>query len=79
MFEVLLELFGLVLEILAEAWFEFLAEAVGALVWRVLLESLESPNPVAGGAGYLILGAVTGGLSLLVSHIRWCTPPGFMG
>ena len=57
MLQVLLELLGLFLEILVEATFEFLAEAVGAVIWRVLLESFGVPEPT--GARRRILHATT--------------------
>jgi hypothetical protein len=68
-FEIIFSVFGglleLVLEILAQAAFELLAE----LGVRCLAEPFKRPepaSPVMAAAGYLIYGAIAGGLSLLL-------------
>jgi hypothetical protein len=68
MLELLAAILEIFLEILLEAAFEFAAEFVGALVWRGLaavFDTSEFRNPVLACVGYLFLGGVAGGLSLL--------------
>jgi len=63
------ELFFELLGILHEVLLEFAAEEIIAFPWRAVIEVFEdSPvnNPVLATAGYLILGMITGGVSLLL-------------
>jgi hypothetical protein len=69
MLDLLFALLEILLEIFFEAAFEFAAEVIGALIWRGLaaaFDTTEFKNPLAAAAGYLFLGGVTGGLSLLL-------------
>jgi hypothetical protein len=68
MLELLFALLEIVLEIFFEAAFEFAAESIGALIWRGLaavFDTSEFKNPVLAALGYVFLGGVAGGLSLL--------------
>jgi hypothetical protein len=68
MLELLVGLLESLLEIFFEAAFEFAAEAIGALIWRALasvFDSSEFKNPLMAALGYVLLGGVAGGLSLL--------------
>jgi len=69
-FEVRRELLALSLELVVEAAFQFLTEAVGALLWHLLFESLEFPNPLAGGVGCLRALLAGLGMSLVRSLQR---------
>jgi hypothetical protein len=65
MAELLFELLGALLEILLE----FAAEEFIAFLWRAAahaVEDLPLNNPVLATVGYLVLGTITGGLSLLL-------------
>jgi len=69
MLELLAALLEVFLEVFVEAAFEFAAELIGALIWRGLdavLDTSEFKNPLIACIGYLFLGGVTGGLSLLI-------------
>jgi len=66
--EILLGLIELLLEILLEAALEIAGEAIFVFVLTGISEALnpeESPRPVMAAVGYLLLGAATGGLSLI--------------
>jgi hypothetical protein len=68
MLELLVALLEIFLEIFLEAAFEFAAEFIGALIWRGLaaeVDTTEFKGPLLACIGYVILGGVTGGLSLL--------------
>jgi hypothetical protein len=68
MLELLFAILELFLEIFFEAAFEFGAESIGALVWRGLaavFDTSEFKNPLLAAFGYVFLGGVAGGLSLL--------------
>ena len=68
MFELLFGLLEMLLEVFFEAAFEFAAEFVGALIWRgvaAVFDTSEFKNPLVACIGYVFLGGVTGGLSLL--------------
>lgn len=67
--DLLLALLEILAEILFQAVFEFIVEYVGALILRAIVavfDASEPGNPLLAGFGYAILGAVAGGLSLLV-------------
>jgi hypothetical protein len=68
MLELLVALLEIVVEIFFEAAFEFAAESLGALILRgvaALFDTSEFKNPVLAALGYVFLGGVAGGLSLL--------------
>jgi len=68
MLELLFAFLEMFLEILSEAAFEFAAEFLGALVLRGLAEVFDTSdlkNPLLASIGYVFLGGVAGGLSLL--------------
>ena len=68
MLEILVALLEVLLEIFFEAAFEFAAEFLGALVLRGVAEvfdTSEFKNPLLASVGYVFLGGVAGGLSLL--------------
>ena len=68
MLELLFAFLEMFLEILFEAAFEFAAEFLGALVLRGVAEvfdTSEFKNPLLASVGYVFLGGVAGGLSLL--------------
>ena len=68
MLELLVAFLEIFLEIFFEAAFEFAAESIGALIWRGLaavFETSEFKNPLLAALGYVFLGGVAGGLSLL--------------
>jgi len=68
MLELLFAFLEIFLEILFEAAFEFAAEFLGALVLRGVAEvfdTSELKNPLFASIGYVFLGGVAGGLSLL--------------
>jgi hypothetical protein len=59
----------MLLEVLFEAAFEFLAEFIGALIIRAVgavFDTSEFKNPVLAYIVYLVLGGLVGGLSLLL-------------
>jgi hypothetical protein len=69
MLDLLVALLEMLFEILFEAAFEFAAESIGALVLRgiaALFDTSEFKNPVLAALGYVFLGGVAGGLSLLL-------------
>jgi len=69
MLELLLGLVELLLEIFFEAAFEFVAEAMTDLILRGLVavfDTSEFTNPFVAYAGYVFLGGVSGGFSLLI-------------
>jgi hypothetical protein len=66
--EILFAFLEMFLEIFFEAAFEFAAESLGALIWRgvsAVFDTTEFKNPLVACIGYLFLGGVAGGLSLL--------------
>jgi|HubBroStandDraft_6_1064221.scaffolds.fasta_scaffold1064164_2 hypothetical protein len=68
MLELLAAILEVFFEVLIEAAFEFAAELVGALIWRGLeavFDTSEFKNPLLACIGYVFLGGVAGGLSLL--------------
>jgi hypothetical protein len=68
MIELLFGLLELLAEFFFEAAFEFVAEFFGALIWRavgVVFDASEFKNPLVAFIGYVFLGAVAGGLSIL--------------
>ena len=65
----LLELLFLFAEVIFEAVFEFALEAAFDLIFRAIAEVFEISefnNPLLACVGYVLLGAATGGLSLLL-------------
>jgi hypothetical protein len=67
--EILFELFGVLLQVILDT----LAQAVFEIAAEIGLRSLAEPfrrsrpiNPFLAGAGYLLYGAIAGGLSLLI-------------
>jgi hypothetical protein len=65
----LLELLFLFAEVIFEALFEFALEAAFDLIFRAIAEVFEISelnNPLLACLGYLLFGAATGGLSLLL-------------
>ena len=65
----LLELLFLFAEVIFEALFEFALEAAFDLIFRAIAEVFEISeltNPLLACVGYVLLGAATGGLSLLL-------------
>ena len=69
MLDLLAVILEMLLEIFAEALFEFAAEFVGALILRGLadvFDTSEFKNSLLACVGYVFLGSVTGCLSLLV-------------
>ncbi len=80
--EIIFELLSSIFGFLLQALFEILAQAVFEVLGEVGLRSLAEPfrrskptNPVLAGFGYLLYGAIAGGLSLLLPRIfavpRW--------
>src|SRR6266478_9228725 len=68
MLELLFAILEMFLEIFLEAAFEFAAESIGALILRgvaVVFDTSEFKNPWLACIGYMFLGGVAGGLSLL--------------
>lgn len=68
MLELLVGLLEILLEIFFEAAFEFVAESIGALIWRgfaALFDASEFKNPLVAALGYVLLGGIAGVLSLL--------------
>src|SRR5947199_6997267 len=68
MLELLVEFFAILLEVFFEAAFEFAAESIGALILRgvaAVFDTSEFKNPLLACVGYVFLGGVAGGLSLL--------------
>src|SRR3984893_8693123 len=68
MLELLFAFLEIFLEIFLEAAFEFAAEFFGALIWRgvaAVFDSSEFKNPSLACIGYVLLGGVASGLSLL--------------
>src|SRR6267378_630571 len=69
MLELLFSLLELFLEFFFEAAFEFAAELLGSLIWRgvaAVFNTTEFKNPALACIGYVLLGGVVGGLSLLL-------------
>jgi len=69
MLELLFAFLEMFLELFFEAAFEFAAEFIGAIIWRgvaAVFDTSEFKNPLVAGIGYMFLGGVAGGLSLLL-------------
>jgi hypothetical protein len=69
MLELLFAFVEMFLEIFFEAAFEFAAEFIGAIIWRgvaAVFDTSEFKNPLVACIGYMFLGGVAGGLSLLL-------------
>src|SRR5438552_2728452 len=69
MLELLFSLLELFLEFFFEAAFEFVAEFLTSLIWRgvaAVFDTTELKNPALACIGYVSLGGVVGGLSLLL-------------
>jgi len=69
MLELLFSLLELFLEFFFEAAFEFAAELLGSLIWRgvaAVFDTTEFKHPALACIGYVFLGGVVGGLSLLL-------------
>jgi hypothetical protein len=67
--ELLFAFLEVFLEIFFEAAFEFAAEFFAALIWRgvaAVFDASEFKNPLLACIGYVFLGGVPGGLSLLL-------------
>lgn len=67
--EVFLEILFAFLEILLEVAVELAGETLMDIMGRVLVELFEIPefrNPAVAGVGYLLLGGIGGGLSVLI-------------
>jgi hypothetical protein len=72
----------MLLEVLFEAAFEFVAEFIGALIIRAVgavFDTSEFKNPVLAYIVYLVLGGVVGGLSLLLFPFPLVHPSRFPG
>ena len=77
MLELLFDLLGMLLELFLEAAFEFAVEFVGALILRgvaTVFETSEFKEPWLACIGYVFLGGVTGGLSLVFFPHRLVHP-----
>ena len=75
-------LLGFLVEIFLEFVVEVVAEAVFVFLLTAIAEALgppESRSPFMGGLGYLLLGATTGGLSLLWFPFPLVQPSRFHG
>ena len=82
MLELLFEIFALFLELFLEAAFEFAAEIVGSLILRgirAVFDRSEFKNPAIACVGYLLLGGMAGGLSLLLFPHPLVHPSRFPG
>ena len=69
MFEILVAFLEVLLENFVEAAFEFAAEFIGAIIWRgfaAVFDASEFKNPWLAYIGYVFLGGVAGGMSLLI-------------
>jgi hypothetical protein len=69
MLEVLFAILEIVAEVFLEAAFEFTVEFLGSLVLRgieAVFDTSESKKPLLACLGYVFLGGVVGGLSLLL-------------
>jgi hypothetical protein len=69
MLELLFAFVEMFLEIFFEAAFVFAAEFIGAIIWRgvaAVFDTSEFKNPLVACIGYMFLGGVAGGLSLLL-------------
>lgn len=75
--DLLLELLGWILEPLLEALFDYLIAGFVDLILRSMgemFEKLTAQNPALASVGYLIVGLMSGGLSLLVFPHRLLHP-----
>lgn len=75
--DLLLELLGWILELLLEALFDYLIAGFADLILRSMgemFEKLTAQNPKLASVGYLIVGLMCGGLSLLVFPHRLLHP-----
>jgi len=69
MLDLLAALLEIFLEIFGEAVFQFAVELIGTLILRGLaaeVDTSEFKNPLLASIGYVLMGGVTGGLSLLL-------------
>ena len=69
MLELFFSLLELFLEFFFEAAFEFAAELFTSLIWRgvaAVFDTTEFKNPALACIGYVFLGGIVGGLSLLL-------------
>ncbi len=74
--EIIFEMFFAILGFLLEALFEIFAQVIFEMLAEVGLRSLAEPfrrpqqiNPFLAGIGYLLYGAIVGGLSLLLPRM----------
>ena len=82
MLELLFAFLELVLEIFFEAAFEFAAEFLASLIWRgvaAVFDTTGFKNPVLACLGFVFLGGVVGGLSLLLFPHPLVHPSRFPG
>jgi hypothetical protein len=82
MLELLFALLEPFLEFFFEAAFEFAAEFLASLIWRgvaAVFDSTEFTNPPLACTGYVVLGGVVGGLSLLLFPHPLVHPSRFPG
>ena len=66
---ILADLLGEVLAVLFEGVLEFAADVIGDLIGRCFKHTVKPPekrNPILAGIGYVLLGLIAGGLSLLI-------------
>ena len=82
MLELLFLLLELFLKFFFEAAFEFAAELLGSFIWRgvaAVFDTTEFKNPALACIGYMFLGGVVGGLSLLLFPHPLVHPSGSPG
>ncbi len=82
MIELLFAFLELFLGIVFEAAFEFATEFIGALIWRAIatvFDTSEFKNPFWACFGYLFIGGLAGGLSLLLFPHPLVHPSRFPG
>ena len=82
MLELLFSLLELFLELFFDAAFEFAGEFLTSLIWRgvaEVFETTEFKNPAVACIGYVFLGGVVGGLSVLLFPHPLVHPSRFPG